>query len=207
MKKYIFWCFCALAVTACDKEKIMTEIPEGHKIFQETYISTYVDIDQFQIKQLHGSTLYPAAIGRQCMRDNDNDRERFWEFARKYGDTDFNDYGLPRMACGQAIRFIEVTCSSAFDAEHPAGSSLRDIVKINASSDYLFVHNGYDPAYLNHMISKLLSSMTEVDGYMLYPAWRLYFPTNPSAPGKYEIKVDITLDDGKIFSSVTTMTF
>lgn len=122
MKKYIFWCFCALAVTACDKEKIMTEIPEGHLFFQETYIHTYIDIEQFQIKQLHESLLDVYVYGTQCNSESreEKDIERFWEFARKYGDTDFNNYTIPQMVCGQAIRFIEVTCSSAFDAEHPA---------------------------------------------------------------------------------------
>ena len=66
-------------------------------------------------------------------------------FIEFYGDTSYQGVVCPGTATALAypIDKITISCEKDFDAEHPAGEPLDDVVKLDYTSFYNFVKGGY----------------------------------------------------------------
>ena len=73
----------------------------------------------------------------------------FSDLCAKYADTTFNKSRtytmdqLPPAFIADEFVSVTVTTEKDYDAAHPAGSDLGDIVTINTSSEYPFISSGY----------------------------------------------------------------
>lgn len=70
---------------------------------------------------------------------------RFKALRRKYGDTAYNRPLAPFSHTVYCNEFsgIDIFSDRDFDAAHPAGASLSDIVRIVGASPYRYIRNGY----------------------------------------------------------------
>lgn len=77
--------------------------------------------------------------------DEHTDAKLFEYYARLYGDTGYGKELLPgsNRAVAEAFRSISVVSDTDFDAEHPAGTPLDDIVCLRGESAYEYIRSGY----------------------------------------------------------------
>ena len=70
---------------------------------------------------------------------------RFKALSEKYGDTAYNRPLAPFSHTVYCNEFsgIDIFSDRDFDAAHPAGASLSDIVRIVGASPYRYIRNGY----------------------------------------------------------------
>lgn len=104
------------------------------------------------------------------------------------------------------IESIELYSDKAFDANHPAGSSLLDLVVVHAPSEFAYVQNGYEdrsPAY------KWGDMIHEKDLYMLSdrPLISFHFEFMPQYEGVHDLCLVVTLSTGKVISLRSTIDF
>lgn len=113
------------------------------------------------------------------------------------------------------VTAIDITSAQAWDARHPAGSSLADIVRLKTQSYKQYIRSGYDDSILEDPIDPidqddyrtrlmwqemLLSDMAVEDFELtMYYKNYLIFTTPPDHPGQYDITVTIHTEDGKEF--------
>ena len=156
MFNYIKLLFCAVVSVAlfygCDNNDDNIIPGKPPKKLENAYISNYVIVDQ--LRYFYMSDTYDSIptdphiqfwlVGRSC---SDDELEKL---SREYGDTTYNGNKIRSYFVGpvvsDSIKKIDVTCRSDYDAQHPKGTSLADIVLFCGHSYYNFIHNGYTVA-------------------------------------------------------------
>lgn len=107
------------------------------------------------------------------------------------------------------IESIEITCNRDWDALHPAGSSLNDIVLYMGHTLKPFIESGYDPAVSKSVsVVKLLSDMTPSDFELNVYALDYYqtaspaitFLSAPVSPDDRDIHIAVRTTDGSVYS-------
>lgn len=114
------------------------------------YIARYHDIDNISLTQ-DGNFIYIKAKSHQYACASDKSQRLFRQTAREFGDTAYNkeityEEGWPLFhpeAYRQRIQSIDITSDVDFDAEHPAGSDLGDIVTFYGQTLYPYVQSAY----------------------------------------------------------------
>ena len=105
----------------------------------------------------------------------------------------------------KAIQYIEVTSDSDFN-DYMAGSSLRDIVKLNFMSFYAVLKREVEENAL--FISKPLNQITEDDLAVVgSEGMGFRFLEMPSKSQVYNFTVTITFDDGTVVSDSVQVAF
>ena len=110
-------------------------IYEYHHINDQTQISSQVDESTLTIK------LFTTPGNRATIAANVEDGETYDKIKGKYGDTksDWEVVNSEDIAYAESIRSIEITTQSAWDDDHPAGSSLNDIFDVKYGTYRHFV--------------------------------------------------------------------
>lgn len=196
---------------SCDTKDAPDDSGATGLVYQETFISAYVDIESFSMERttINGGDTQIINfffLGTECWPEKEGDW--FWKFAMKYGDSGFNRYTIPRSSYGQSIRAIDVLCSSDFDAQHSAGTSLRDIVKVLYASYYPYVHSGYQGKSDVMFEEYPLAEFVPTDGVLWDANYHyLHLIKQPASAGAYDFTVTVTLDDDRTLTSEIRLTF
>ena len=167
--------------------------------------------------------------------------DAFKQFCEKHGDTKKSPIGSFRQitqsdACiyhfFKDFTTLEVTSDQDFDAAHPAGSSLLDIIHYATDSPYRVLRNNYqtvfsdnaltvevtDDKYLSEFygegpfyrqlfnIFKQASDLQPGDLSILGNIY-LSFNKLPDSIGPRNIKIKMTADDGTVYDFETVLTF
>lgn len=114
------------------------------------YIARYHDIDNISQTQ-DGNFIYIKAKSHQYACASDKNQRLFRQTAREFGDTVYNmeityeeEWPLDNPeAYRQRIQSIHITSDVDFDAEHPAGSDLGDIVTFYGQTLYPYIQSAY----------------------------------------------------------------
>jgi len=104
------------------------------------------------------------------------------ELIEKYGDTAYNQRRIkpPLGAFSDEFTSIEVKSNRSFDAAHPAGTSLSDIVIFRVRTLYNFIQNGYNlDDYRIMIVEKELDKFTPDDLKLLEVECGAIYPDNP----------------------------
>lgn len=141
--------------------------------------------------------------------------------SKKYGDTGFYEPYNPIMAHGgseiisEIITSISVVSNTDYDAQHPTGTPLDDIIYFNGQTPYYFIQNGYkvredlppgNSAYTS--ISKPLKQITDLELIMIASDdVYLTFPQPPTLNKTHTITVKCTLESGRVLTTEKMMTF
>lgn len=149
-----------------------------------------------------------------------NDKLRFDSLCAVHNDTGYHkdlmicvlnweDDSDPVLVEGQSapdddINSISIVTSYDFDPNHPAGSSVNDILNIELTSIYPFIQHGYvNEERLGVKVAKKLSEMQVEDYYLiLYQIGLgplLKFDAQPATAGQYKFVYNITMGGGRTF--------
>jgi hypothetical protein len=152
---------------------------------------------------------------------------RFKQLCEKYNDTWYNQAILAPWAyeaSADEFTAIEVVSDLDWDADHPAGTSLADIITFLGSSPYRFIQSGYADVYdwanapdeylmldLGYgpgswPIEKRLTELTREDLTLLDTKFILRFDTMPTLEQEHNLTLTM-LSDEKTLGSIVKVAF
>lgn len=210
-----------LLAAACSPEEEEENLINGMKpVFTQSYIMEYRDGD-FIVKQYEDVWFITFPSGQ-----NDNTKyycspykktgeetwAKFEEIAWKNNDMSFFEYipGVYSMTdcCADNFKAVHVTSNRNWDAEHPAGVLLDDILEVTAISFAPFVRSGYQHIVVDGrkydfvQIQKPASELAEDDLCMLdvFPQQGfigLRFYTAPKVYAEHTLTITLVTTDGR----------
>lgn len=190
----------------------------GNKIFFDATDTNYMYIyywDDFYKKADCYSTGRDKDIYDSiCIAHNDMTYNKLGE-TTEHADGNFYLSGDYVRADSPDWESISITSDKAFDSEHPAGSSLNDLVMFYSYSLYPFIQSGYDESIYPHNrhltpIEKLVSELTLDDMKLLeyhFMKAKMEFTKEPEEKGKHTITATIRQLDGRVFTSYLVKNF
>lgn len=148
---------------------------------------------------------------------NSNDTEKYYELCEKHSDMSFNGddryFDNPAKRCfAHDLASIELVSDSDFDASHPAGSSLLDIMNYSASSLTRWIRNGYrmssfvDDCFV---LDKKADTLERDDLSLLcyFNLFQLEFTSVPSISRTHKLTLTLVYDDGTVKTLSAKVTF
>ena len=128
-----------------------------------SYVTSYAHMIGFRLKKFpqadannYIEILSICDQARECdLNSRGEQKEKFEGLCQKHGDVSYNRVrSLPTFGSTDLISFVdrdftvlEITSDNDFDAEHPAGTSLGDIVRFLGSSPIKYIQSGYSKYY------------------------------------------------------------
>ncbi len=145
-------------------------------------------------------------------------KKKYEELSIKNGDTSFNrehrlkpgwadpsQHDYYSYVFSKNFVAIDVVSNRDFDEDHPAGTSLADIVKYSCHSYWGFVSGGYKDFKSTYVLSGYLNEMPE-EGLRLVTTLGIVLqfpPIPPTAEGVHTLTVTLTTDEGEIITVKT----
>ena len=165
----------------------------------------------------NGQTIFDAL----CLKHNDMSYNRTVKI-HDPGDLPLHQYS------GVDFSAIRIVSDSDFDAAHPAGTDLGDIVRYAYFSPKKYIDSGYIDEFdwatadglagelyatyasrFEHPVEKMVSELTPDDLILLgiYDLGFLQFETNPTFSQTHRLTVTMTTDDGRELSASKDLEF
>ncbi len=216
MKKIGFLLLCTGFFLSCNKEQDNT-LPIQH------FIPYYLE-GTYTLDALEDRTGMVLSIGEEGLKRvpspdiqtaGDQARERYLQIAERNGDMTYNRpayYEWPnRYALADNFQSLSVTSDKNWDADHPAGTPLDDIMEFCAWSYAQFIHSQYYGNEYNSVrgrLDQLNADQMQILDYELY----IYLPDLPKirclrAPSTEEphtLTLTITTTAGKVHTPTVT---
>ncbi len=175
--------------------------------FEEEYAEHYFFLDDAGFKKY--IDLNDKANGKKVLIDEKDLISPYKEYAEYYGDTAHlkNHHsvilGISKVfnVCVSPLTAIDVICNKEFDNNHPAGSSLNDILSYKQSLElYEYLKNKqYQGEELYYTIGSIqdfnprkLNTLPDNPVYLMESDFSLIFDHEPTTPGTYEFTVKFT---------------
>lgn len=224
MKKYLILAILTFALCGCsdssndidktndtrhDEENLDTGVfPSSH------FITSYRVPSKIEVKNISG-TLNLIIHGEAYGPHSDEGKE----FAEFYGDTSYDGCTFPGMSSSLAypIDKITISCDTDFDAEHPAGEPLDDMVKLEFHSYYEYIKNGYK--YPDGTSSYFLLNFCDIDAkvatlvklepfiaQLINVTPLIFFTATPAELGEYTFTLATEIN-GEVFKTSFAYTF
>lgn len=246
MKKFLFLTFVAIALCGCSDSSNDIEITDntrkptevlwsgGFKEKASThFITEYFPLSKVMVK-INAARGLDVNIGGGGYYSTYRDKDyKYYEkakyFSELYGDTSYNGgiIGWEHAVLAYPIDKMTISCDDDFDAEHPAGTPLDDIVNLEYSTYYKFIESGYKLKFdnpwwydkeeevlssplnsINEDVTKLAKihlSLNDINEWENFFA-RLVFTSQPEKTGEYNFTLETTVN-GEVFKSEFTYTF
>ncbi len=147
MKRFFMFVIALACMCSCSKndEPAVVVTPPDGTVFSKSFIQIFVVPEEIRAYPLMKNYLQVEFEGDRLNGVKEDVREEFDALCAEYGDMSYNDKIVPysTVAVGVDCQAIDVVCDRAVDADHPAGSSLADVVKICAVSFREYIESGY----------------------------------------------------------------
>ena len=175
-----------LLLLGCDRAK--TEL-------FKSYVTRYYFSENIQLKITDAGNI---AIYREYTSENDKvktavysfdakgeEKKKYDELCKSHNDISYNQkrryIKFPGWGICSAIDFreIDVVSDKDFDSEHPAGTSLKDIVRFVSVSPKKFIDSGYQETFnWEKNEPKIFKKEKETNKLFSYSELKNYFPIN-----------------------------
>ena len=224
----------ALLYQSCDRAR--------YHVFK-SYVTRYCKFEDIGIDTTKAGNIIIRGKGRvkhYSWRDEGGEKTTYEALCRKHNDLTYNkkrEYRLsPEWGVCSAIDFkeIDIVSNKDFDAEHPAGTSLKDIVRFVSVSPKKFIDSGYKETFnwrrnrpeifkKDSMILSLFQRETENyfpinrllkdmgrDEMQMLPANThgiLFFDKKPTADKEHKLKVTIYIGNNRKLVNYITKKF
>ena len=216
MKRLIFLFISLIALCGCSNNDDIKDTG----VWDTPYlISNYLLVDNITCTQSSGSDNIALLryYGKDLLALSSATWESFSYFNKLYNDNSFNKTNYPGAysALAYPIDKITLSCDSDYDAKHPAGTPLDDIVKLDFESYREFIQNnyqypewytkkecGYGAVPLKYYLSEINSDNTTLASKKL---GELIFTERPAA-GEYNFTLELTIN-GETLTTTFTCTF
>ena len=221
-KRNILRLFCAATVislsSACTKD--MSDAWHAAVEIDGPYIQEYYDGPlKCEVLDIYGGmpfisvsidTEHPSDIKKYSSLSTGDEADRYRSLCQKHNDLNFRGedplFNHPSKQCyAKDIASIELTCDSDFDAKHPAGSSIMDIMEYQTTSFGPFITSGYRGEFFNYhaALSTIQISISPADSIapecmMLLSSinlFKLFFNCAPERNTEIDLTLTITFDD------------
>lgn len=218
----IYRLLCAAAAisltSACSKD-YMAEVWNAVEI-DGPYIQEYYDGPlKCEVLDIYGGmpfisvsidTEHPSDIKKYSSWSTGDEAEIYRSLCQKHNDLNFKGedplFNHPSKQCyAKDIASIELTCDSDFDAKHPAGSSIMDIMEYQTTSFGPFITSGYGGEFNNYnaALNRIQISISPADSiapeYMMLLSsvnlFRLFFNCVPERKTEIGLTLTITFDN------------
>jgi len=224
----------ALLYQSCDRAR--------YHVFK-SYVTRYCKFEDIGIDTTKAGNIIIRGKGRvkqYSWRDEGGEKTTYEALCRKHNDLTYNkkrEYHLrPEWGVCSAVDFreIDIVSDKDFDAEHPAGTTLKDIVRFVSISPKKFIDSGYKETFNwrrnrpeifkkdsmvlslfqreaeNYFpINRLLKDMGRDEMQML-PANThgiLFFDKKPTAEKEHKLKVTIYIGNNRKLVNYITKKF
>lgn len=180
--------------------------------FLPSYIDTYFFYDGIAVKRALASTS-TKHLHLQCNLTNHvsflsegAEKELYEKLCRMCGDTAYNATERREIDRLNATNFphfttINVVSDKDFDAEHPAGTSLNDVMSIRYVSAQRFIESGYTAERSRHEeISKPLDELTSNELMYSIDNTFLVFDKEPDVLEKHTLTITCINAEGESYS-------
>ena len=222
MKTKLFFILSYTLFAGCVKviENSKPSAPVSGSVFSETYITGYIIPESFTLPPYiflsdgksgqivkPGTVIYIWFYGERCSADVNS--ALFNSIAKRIRDKNWNKYHFngPVIALGKIITSVSVISDANFDADHPVGTSLNDLVDFHGSTAYHFIQNGYKGNEREY-INKKISDLTENDlPFLINWDLSIEFTKLPDVQMNHKITVTITFEDGVVLSATQDIVF
>ena len=235
MKRVIFLSLAVvLLCQGCDKDK--------YHIFK-SYVTRYCEYENIDIDTTKSGNIIICGKGevkQYSWRHKGEAKKKYEELCRTHNDLTYNKkreyHHSPEWGVCSAIDFreIDVVSDKDFDTEHPAGRSLKDIVRFVSISPKQYIDSGYtatfdwkknEPGFFGKdpMIPSMFQSETGCyfpingllsdigkDEMQMLPVNThgiLFFDKQPTAEKEHSLTVTIYTREGKKFVRNITKVF
>ena len=222
-----FFGLCAIVLCGTTDCTDNNSQPIDGTVFSTHYIQKYTQAQTLTIRTMPDEGCVKLLIDGNHITHHDE--TAFRDLYTQYSDTDFNGYLVPYTMQAVATEFtaIDVTCDRAFDAAHPAGSSLADLVTLAGASAYPYLQSGYKASFdwrtapadyrfeeepVAHYgsgfspINNRLDALSPDDLRLLDPTLYLRFKTSPAQTGTYLFTVTMACAE-RTLSQTFSLTF
>ncbi len=218
MKRFNFLLLAATALFAScndDNHEPAPPVNRGYPVFVHSYIGQYIKTSEWETKTWYNANtdeyylqiepkwgdavkyyIDPLRSNKEC--------PEFETIAARNGDTTYDREviyfpypGFELEVCADNYKSVSVVCPDGdWDEQHPANTSLNDLVKIEYETYACFVDGKYseDALEFEHP-TKLLTRLGENDLRMIQPSLKLYIKA-PATEG-LELKITLTTVDGE----------
>ena len=246
MKRLFFVAIAAMVLCSCGDSSNDIDVTNDTRTPTETwwsggfsmrtsphFITEYVVLSNVKVKVNAAGGIDVKIGGDNYSTYRDKDYKYYEKakyFSEIYGDTYYNKKisGWLHPALAYPIEKITISCDKDFDAEHPVGKPLDDIVLLEYSTYYKFIKSGYKLTFdnpwwfdkeeevltspLNSInadvtkLAKVILKLSDEDNTWDNFFGRLVFASAPAEPGEYTFTLEMT-SNGKIYKTVVTHTF
>lgn len=183
--------------------------------YSHSYVQSYTLYDNISVRRSLASSstknldLSVATSHSIGLLSEGQDRNLFDRICVEYGDTSYNKMVyLPNnyptiISVYPHITTINVISNKDFDVEHPAGTSLNDIMNITFSSCIEYVESNYDEnqKYSNSKKEKLLKDLAQDDLRMLTDCIVLSFNKEPDVVDIHTLTIICTNSHNENFTT------
>lgn len=210
MKKTIVHVLALLFIcSSCSSDKQ----EDGHWV--QHYIATYA-AGEYILLPLHEHKGFALTLDNTKFISSPDKypgikADRYLEIAERNGDMSYNrfaDYAWGfRTAYADNFASMHLTSDKDWDQAHPAGSSLDDLIWMNAACYDQYIRNGYTGEGCNY-IKKLLHQLSPdelrvVDEFNLNPCF--YFLSVPLTDEEHTLTLTITTTEGAVHKPTITL--
>ena len=217
---YIF-IFTICMLFGCSEADPLTGVTKSPHFITEYVMPTGVKITTNSV-----GDLFLCADGEIYKTWGNKDSEEYKKakyFCDLYNDNSYRGSVYPGLnaALAYPIENLTIYCATDFDANHPAGEPLDDIVELDFQTYYDYVKSGYtsykdNPDWMSQTVehfilsfdkvsadvTKLVSIGLSASGYFS----GFNFTSTPAEPGEYTFTLEMTTN-GETFTTEFTHTF
>ena len=168
----------ALLYQSCDRAR--------YHVFK-SYVTRYCKFEDIGIDTTKAGNIIIRGKGRvkqYSWRDEGGEKTTYEALCRKHNDLTYNkkrEYHLrPEWGVCSAVDFreIDIVSDKDFDAEHPAGTTLKDIVRFVSISPKKFIDSGYKDTFNWRRNRPEIFKKDSIIQIMFLSETESYFPIN-----------------------------
>ena len=168
----------ALLYQSCDRAR--------YHVFK-SYVTRYCKFEDIDIDTTKAGNIIIRGKGRvkqYSWRDEGGEKTTYEALCRKHNDLTYNkkrEYHLrPEWGVCSAVDFreIDIVSDKDFDAEHPAGTTLKDIVRFVSISPKKFIDSGYKETFNWRRNRPEIFKKDSIIQIMFLSETESYFPIN-----------------------------
>jgi hypothetical protein len=222
--KWIMSVFSVLMLFSCSQKLV----GGGEDVFTRSYVMEYYKPTgiKLSVRQYSNTKNYlifyfsPSSyVGGYTDEAGTKERELYDALCEKNGDMTFNrkvfisDVSRPPAYMSTNMVSIDVVSNADFDEQHPAGTSLADIISLYGDTAKPYIDSGYtEYKGLNYYpIRKILSEITPDDlilfGDGRFTSVYLHFDSQPTLSKEHTFTLTVIDDEGTTMSDSIEKTF
>lgn len=191
----------------------------GENVFTRSYMQEYILYDGIKVRRELAVTknldLYVTPTYRVNYQSEGNDKTLYDNICKENGDTCynreiFNPVGRPTvMTAYPHFTTINVYSNKDFDAQHPAGTPLNDVITVSYRSPLAFIESGYSEADTTRYYPtiKLLSELGSDDLRMNLDNIFLCFVKDPDVISTHMLTFETINAEGKRYKTTYNYDF